>query len=237
MLSVMNVTKTFGRVVAVDDVSFDVRAGEILGFIGPNGSGKSTLFEVISGFYTPEKGVVVFDGKRIDGLKCHQVARLGLSRSCQKTEYFGNFTVLESMLLPLVCHTSMAAAQRRAEAMLRVLRLHDLAQSPTNGISFADQRMLAIGQAMVTSPKMLLLDEPFTGLSSERINLTIDLVLKAQAAGTTTVIIEHRLAPLFGLCDRVVVLGSGSKIAEGTPGEIQHNERVLELYLGRPING
>ncbi len=237
MLSVENVTKTFGRVVAVDDVSFRVAAGEILGVIGPNGFGKSTLFEVISGFYRPQKGKVVFDGRRIDGLKCHQIARMGLSRSCQKTEYFAAFTVHESILLPLVCHMPMAEAHQRADEMLKTLGLEALAHTPITGVSFADQRMVAIGQAMVTRPKMLLLDEPFTGLSAERINLTAQLVLKAQAGGTNTVIIEHRLGPLFGLCGRVIVLSSGAKIAEGTPWEVQHNEQVLEIYLGRRTDG
>ncbi len=237
MLSVENVTKTFGQVVAVDDVSFRVAPGEILGVIGPNGSGKSTLFEVISGFYRPQKGKVVFDGRRIDGLKCHQIARMGLSRSCQKTEYFAAFTVHESILLPLVCHMPMAEAHQRADEMLKTLGLEALAHTVITGVSFADQRMVAIGQAMVTRPKMLLLDEPFTGLSAERINLTAQLVLQAQAAGTTTVIIEHRLGPLFGLCGRVIVLSSGAKIAEGTPWEVQHNEQVLEIYLGRRADG
>ncbi len=237
MLSIRGITKTFGDVAAVDGVSFEVGAGEILGVIGPNGSGKSTLFEVISGFYKPNKGEVYLDGRRIDGLKCHQVAQLGLSRSCQKSEYFYDFSVIESIMVPLVWRMSMAAARELAGEMLKALGIDALAEKLITEVSFADQRMVAIGQALVSRPLMLLLDEPFTGLSAERINLTVNLVLKAQAGGTTTVIIEHRLGPLFGICGRVIVLSSGAKIAEGTPWEVQHDERVQELYLGRRING
>ncbi len=236
MLSVRGVTKTFGRVVAVDNVSFEVPRRAIMGVIGPNGSGKSTLFEVISGFYKAQKGEVFFDGRRIDGLKCHRIAGLGMSRSCQKSEYFTNFTVLESLLLPLVCHVSMGVAHQRAGEMLEALGLESLADKLITEVSFADQRMVAIGQALITGPRMLLLDEPFTGLSAERINLTSALVLKAQAAGTTTIIIEHRLKPLFGLCESVIVLSSGAKITEGTPWEVQQDETVQELYLGRRAN-
>jgi len=147
-----------------------------------------------------------------------------------------NFTVIESILLPLVCHMSMDVAHQRAEEMLRFLGLEPLAERPITEVSFGDQRMVAIGQAMATNPKMVLLDEPFTGLSTERIDLTSGLVLKARDAGTTTVIIEHRLRPLFGLCDRVIVLSSGAKIAEGTPKEVQQDERVLAVYLGGQTN-
>lgn len=233
MLSVRGVTKTFGEVVAVDDVSFEVAKGEILGVIGPNGSGKSTLFEVISGFYRPNKGEVYLGGRRIDGLKCHRIAQMGVGRSCQKSECFGAFTIMESTMLPLACHMSMPAARQRAAEMLKVLGLDAQADKLITEVPFADQRMVAIGQALATNPRMLLLDEPFTGLSPERINLTAKLVLKAQAEGTTTIVIEHRLGPLFGICGRVIVMSSGAKIAEGTPWEVQRNERVLEIYLGR----
>lgn len=233
MLSVKGVTKTFGEVVAVDDISFDVRQGEVVGVIGPNGSGKSTLFEVISGFYRPNKGEVSLGGRRIDGLSCHRIAQMGMSRSCQKSEYFGAFTIMESMMLPLLCRMSMHAARQRAKDMLQTLGLEAQAEKLTTEVSFADQRMVAIGQALVSGPRMLLLDEPFTGLSAERINLTAQLVLQAQAEGTTTIVIEHRLGPLFGICSRVIVMSSGAKIAEGTPWEVQRDERVLEIYLGR----
>jgi branched-chain amino acid transport system ATP-binding protein len=253
LLEVSNLSKRFGGLKAVSNVSFSVAKGEVRGIIGPNGSGKSTLFNLVSGVYTPEPGArVVFDGDNITGLPAHEIARRGLARTFQLLRIFSGMTVLENMLIghhALVGYGSLAACfgsravwheekRLRAEMMelLAFIGLADYAAMPAGELSGGQRRLLALGRAMAMKPKLLMLDEPGAGLSPTNVDILLETVRALKDRfGLTVIIIEHILKLVMDTCERVTVLEHGEKIAEGTPTEIKANHAVIEAYLGKEM--
>lgn len=245
MLAAKNLTKAFGGVKALDEFSFDVRQGSILGLIGPNGAGKTLTFDIITGAYQPDGGTVSFMGKPLTGLKVHEVALRGIVRTFQINRVFPKMTVMENILLAtdekglLSNILSMMRAGReyheRALDMLKLVGLIDLRDELAGNLSYGQQKLLGLACALIVhpEPKLLLLDEPVAGVNRTLANRLLDLVRTMNQTGKTFIVIEHDMPAIMGICDKVIVLDHGKKIAEGKPQEIQSNERVIEAYFGR----
>jgi ABC-type branched-subunit amino acid transport system ATPase component len=250
VIAVRGVTVRFGGVVAVNDVSFDAKPGEVLGVIGPNGAGKTTLFNVISGVQRPTSGYVMLDDDVLTSLPVHRVAALGVTRTFQTPIMFWGLTVRESVMVALAARAqrverTMVAAgiglERRedgerlreeADALLAGTPIEALADRETESLSFGQERMLEIVRALAIEPKALLLDEPLSGLNGDEIHRVLALVTQAKSRGVIVLFVEHDLATLLTVADRFVVLDHGRKIAEGSPAEITSDPIVLEAYIG-----
>jgi branched-chain amino acid transport system ATP-binding protein len=248
LLSVAHLRKVFDGLVAVDDASFDITTGQIKALIGPNGAGKSTLLNMISGLLPPTAGTVHLDGKAIHGLAPHRVAALGVGRTFQNVELFGDMSVLENVMVGRHLRSRsgfMAAAlrlpgMRREEVQVRrdAARFLDQvglaahADDPARDLPFGKQRLLEIARALATEPKLLLLDEAASGLSTREKKELVDLIFAIRDAGVTIFLIDHDMDLVMSISDEVVVLDHGEKIAEGTPHEVQNNDRVIAAYLG-----
>ncbi|MBI4260875.1 MAG: ABC transporter ATP-binding protein [Actinobacteria bacterium] len=253
LLEVRGLSKRFGGLQAVDNVDFHAEAGEIVGVIGPNGAGKTTLFNIVTGFYERDEGTIRFDGHSLVGLKPNQIAKLGIARTFQAVRLFHSMTVLENamvgrhvrtrsgvlgaVLRPPWTRQEERAIEARAREVLAFFgdrlvgqRLDQLAAE----LAYADRRRLEIARAMATDPKMLLLDEPAAGMNpAEKVGL-IELIGRLRdEKGYAIVLIEHDMAVVKGISDRVVALDYGRKIAEGTYDEVSSDERVIEAYLGK----
>ncbi|MBW1681223.1 MAG: ABC transporter ATP-binding protein [Deltaproteobacteria bacterium] len=232
LLKVECLTKRFGGLVALDRVSLEVEEGHIMGVIGPNGAGKTTLFGTISGFHKPQEGAVYFRGRRIDGLKPHRICKMGLVRTFQIAQPFPGFTPLETLVTAALNTLPLARARKRAREVLEMVGLAEKAQEEGGNLTIADQKALEVGKAIATGGRLILLDEVMAGLTVLEAQTMMSLVKRLQAQGFTFLMVEHVMYVIMKLCDRIVVLNFGQKIAEGTPGEIAGNKTVIDAYIG-----
>lgn len=233
LLRVDSVIKNFGGLTAVNDVSFEVHKGEIVGLIGPNGAGKTTLFNVVNGFYSPTRGNVFFRGKQISGLKPHKLCKLGIARTFQVVKPLQRLTVLDNVIASAFvrAHTRHTAEEIALET-LRFTGLYNDRDLISKGLPLGKRKRLEIARALATQPDLLLLDESFAGLNPSELNESIEIIKKIKEKEITILIIEHHMKVIMSISDRIVVLNYGEKIAEGTAGEIGKNPLVIEAYLG-----
>jgi branched-chain amino acid transport system ATP-binding protein len=233
LLEVRNVSRFFGGVKANLDVSFGVEAGTVLGLIGPNGAGKTTLFNCITGFFPPSRGEIWFEGRRIDGLPPDKVCRLGMARTWQKVKPLAKLTVLDNTIVGALLRTrSVKDARAIALEQLRVVGLAEKAAVLAGALPIGERKKLEVARVLATKPRMILLDEVMGGLNARESEELIQLILDVKKRGLTQVVIEHDMKAIVRTCDRIVVLNSGEKLAEGTPQEVVNDPRVRTAYLG-----
>jgi branched-chain amino acid transport system ATP-binding protein len=238
LLRVSGVTMLFGGVAAVQDISFDVRTGEILGLIGPNGAGKTTLVNVISGVMPPTRGTVIFRGRHISGLPCHVVGSLGVARTFQIVRPFQNLSVRENVAVGAMYGTggrkrSAAQAFAHADEVLSLVGLIHQAKLPAESLPVAGRKRLELAKALAMDPELLLLDEVMAGLRGSEIDDAMGLIKRINSTGVTILVIEHVMKVIQGVCRRVVVLDYGRLIAQGSPAEVMSHPAVIEAYLGQ----
>jgi branched-chain amino acid transport system ATP-binding protein len=243
------ISKSFGGIQALYDISFQVEPGCIHAIIGPNGAGKTTLFNIITGMVAPDEGEVRFEGQAIQGMAIHDIVRLGIARTFQNVELFGSMSVLENVLVGR--HSRMrsgfwgaigrwrrvtdeeSGAVEQARELLRFTGLEEQADQKSSDLPFGWQRFLEIARALASEPNLLLLDEPASGLNAVETSQLGELLLKIRDRGVTLLLVEHDMSLTMGVSDRILVLHQGRRLAEGTPREIQSNDAVIGAYLGR----
>jgi branched-chain amino acid transport system ATP-binding protein len=230
------VTKYFGGLAAVSNVDFHVDKGEIVGLIGPNGAGKTTLFNLISGALVPKPGVIRFKGEKISGSKPHKICRLGLARTFQEVKIFPNMLAIDNVLLGSLFGTptgmTSASAAKEATELLDFVGLSAVKTVPAGGLTLANQKRVEVARALATKAELILLDELMAGLNLTETAEAMELVTSIRDRGVTVFMIEHVMKAIMGVCDRIMVLHHGEKIAEGTPKEIASSKKVIEVYLG-----
>ncbi|RLG50764.1 MAG: ABC transporter ATP-binding protein [Thermoproteota archaeon] len=236
LLEVRDVTKRFGGLVAVNSVSFSIDEGEIVGLIGPNGAGKTTLFNVISGFYKPEAGRVLFMGRDITGKPPYTIAKLGIGRTFQIVKPLLNLTVLENVVTAaLLKSSSLSEAKERASEVLEFTGLHEKRMLKASALNLVERKRLELSRALAIDPKLLLLDEVAAGLNPREVDSLLELLRQINSAGKTILMVEHVMRAVMTISQRVIVLHHGSKLAEGTPSEVASDRRVIEAYLGEVV--
>jgi branched-chain amino acid transport system ATP-binding protein len=248
ILEVENIIMSFGGLMALSNLNFDVQKGQIKAIIGPNGAGKTTFFNIITGVFPPTEGSVRFKGVAIEKLKAHEIARRGISRTFQTVELFTNMTVLENVMVGL--HTRMRSSfiasglrlpqvlskekqmRERAMEILDFIGLVDKSEESAGSLPLGERKLLEIGRALATEPKLACLDEPAAGLNESETQAAADLIQRIKGRGITVLLVEHDMKVVMNISDEIMVLNYGEKIAEGSPDEIQNNHEVIEAYLG-----
>ena len=248
MLEIKGLTKYFGGLVALYSVDVSVKPGDILGLIGPNGAGKTTFFNLVSGVFHPTKGRVIFEGNDITAKKPHYIAKKGIVRTFQGINIYPDFTILQNIML--ACHLKpriglfetffhTPSSRRkekdilhRSQSILKLVGLDTMADVTAQNLAHGHKRILGIAIALAAEPKLLLLDEPLSGMNAEEVSETMRLINRLWRSGITIVLIEHNMRAAMSLCQRIVVLNFGKKIAEGTPEQIKANKEVIQAYLG-----
>jgi branched-chain amino acid transport system ATP-binding protein len=237
ILEIHDLCKNFGGIKAVDELSFDVKHGEILGLLGPNGSGKTTIFNLITGVYEADSGRIRFEEYDITNQLSYKIALKGISRTFQATKLFYNQTVLNNIVTAMIARTRKKLASQetfqRIDNVLEFTHLENVKHALASDLTHAQQRRLMVAMALIEEPELLLLDEITSGMSGEECNEMIEIAKKIRDGGITIVLIEHNMRVAMTLSDRILVLNFGKKIADGTPGEISTNETVLEAFLGK----
>jgi branched-chain amino acid transport system ATP-binding protein len=236
ILEIRHVSKFFGGLAANADVSFSMQQGMIMGLIGPNGAGKTTLFNCITGYYPPSKGEVLFKGVRMNGLQPDQVAHLGMVRTWQKVRPLAKLTVLDNVMVGALARTnSLKVAREVAHEQLKVVRLAHKDAMLAGGLPIGERKKLEVARVLATKPELLLLDEVMGGLNPAESEEIIQLILELKKGGLTQMVIEHDMKAIMRISDRIVVLNSGEKLAEGGPREIADNPDVIAAYLGERV--
>jgi len=233
LLEVKNVTKAFGGLVALNDLSFQVEEGEILGLIGPNGAGKTTAFNVVTGFHSADSGLVRFMDKKISSHRPSEICHEGIARTFQQVKPFPAITVLDNVVCGALLRTgNIEESKREALRILAWIGLDEKRDTVVKGLTLAERKLVELSRAIATKPKLLLLDEVVAGLNPTEVDQMIELVKEVNKSGITLVVVEHVMKVVMSVSDRIVVLDRGAKIAEGAPKEVAENKEVIRVYLG-----
>ncbi len=229
-----HLTKAFGGLIAVNDLTFQVEEGEIYGLIGPNGSGKTTVFNCITGYYPINSGAVLFKGKELNSLQTWKICKEGIGRTFQIVKPLRRMTVLENVMTAAFCRTSNARqAKDNAIEVLNFCEMGKKIDYPARGLTIGDRKRMEIARALATEPKLLLLDETMAGLTPQEQYEGAELIRKVRDSGITIIIVEHIMHVIMNLCDRILCINYGTEIAKGTPNEVANNQGVIEAYLGK----